>query len=97
MHAQNYPTKPIKLIAPLPPGGSTDLLARLIAQKLSEAWGQQVKVEIIINDEIEKWRKVVQANGVKAGCKIDAQICASVSQSHYVCTCVDVPHRRLLT
>jgi hypothetical protein len=43
------------------------LLARLIAQKLSEAWGQQVKVEIIINDEIEKWRKVVQANGVKAG------------------------------
>jgi len=67
VHAQNYPTKPIKLIAPLPPGGSTDLLARLIAQKLSEAWGQQVKVEIIINDEIEKWRKVVQANGVKAG------------------------------
>jgi hypothetical protein len=47
VHAQNYPTKPIKLIAPLPPGGSTDLLARLIAQKLSEAWGQQVKVEII--------------------------------------------------
>ena len=44
-HAQNYPTKPIKLIAPFPPGGSTDLLARLIGQKLTEAWGQQVVVE----------------------------------------------------
>jgi tripartite-type tricarboxylate transporter receptor subunit TctC len=43
--AQNYPTKPIRLIAPFPPGGSTDVLARLIAQKLNEAWGQQVIVE----------------------------------------------------
>jgi tripartite-type tricarboxylate transporter receptor subunit TctC len=43
--AQNYPTKPIKLIAPFPPGGSTDLLARVIGQKLTEAWGQQVVVE----------------------------------------------------
>ena len=43
--AQNYPTKPIRLIAPFPPGGSTDLLARVIAQKLTEAFGQQVLVE----------------------------------------------------
>ena len=43
--AQNYPTKPIRLIAPFPPGGSTDLLARVMAQKLIEAWGQQVIVE----------------------------------------------------
>lgn len=43
--AQNYPTKPIRLIAPFPPGGSTDLLARVIAQKLTEAFGQQVIVE----------------------------------------------------
>ena len=43
--AQTYPTKPIRLIAPFPPGGSTDLLARVIAQKLTEAWGQQVIVE----------------------------------------------------
>ncbi|MDB5811967.1 MAG: Tripartite tricarboxylate transporter family receptor [Betaproteobacteria bacterium] len=43
--AQNFPSKPIKLIAPFPPGGSTDLLARVIGQKLTEAWGQQVVVE----------------------------------------------------
>jgi tripartite-type tricarboxylate transporter receptor subunit TctC len=45
VHAQNYPTKPIRFIAPFPPGGSTDLLARLISQKLSESVGQQVIVE----------------------------------------------------
>ena len=43
--AQNYPAKPIRLIAPFPPGGSTDLLARVVAQKLTDAWGQQVIVE----------------------------------------------------
>ncbi|MBX3665891.1 MAG: tripartite tricarboxylate transporter substrate binding protein [Burkholderiales bacterium] len=43
--AANYPAKPVRFIAPFPPGGSTDLLARLVAQKLTESWGQQVIVE----------------------------------------------------
>ena len=40
-----YPTQPIKLIVPVAPGGSTDTIARLIGQKLQDAWGQPVVVE----------------------------------------------------
>jgi tripartite-type tricarboxylate transporter receptor subunit TctC len=40
-----YPVKPLRLIAPFPPEGTTDTLCRLLAQKLSEALGQQVIVE----------------------------------------------------
>ena len=41
-HAQNYPTKPVRMIIPFPPGGTTDILGRVAAQKLGEALGQQV-------------------------------------------------------
>ncbi|MEO7728059.1 MAG: tripartite tricarboxylate transporter substrate binding protein [Burkholderiales bacterium] len=44
-HAQNYPAKTIRFIAPFPPGGSTDFLARIVALKMSESMGQQVIVE----------------------------------------------------
>jgi tripartite-type tricarboxylate transporter receptor subunit TctC len=43
--AETYPAKPVKLIVPFPPGGSLDFAGRLIAQKLSEAWGTSVVVE----------------------------------------------------
>ncbi len=42
---QDYPNKPIRLIVPFPPGGSTTIVARLIGQKLTESWGQQVIVD----------------------------------------------------
>jgi tripartite-type tricarboxylate transporter receptor subunit TctC len=45
-HAQpNYPSKPIKLVVPFPPGGPLDTVGRTIAQKLSESWGQPIVVE----------------------------------------------------
>jgi tripartite-type tricarboxylate transporter receptor subunit TctC len=44
-HAQAYPTKPIRFVVPFPAGGSTDVGARLIAESLSRAFGQQVYVE----------------------------------------------------
>ncbi len=43
--AQTYPTKPVKLIVTYPPGGSSDLMARVFGAKLGELWGQQVIVE----------------------------------------------------
>ncbi|MBT9550418.1 MAG: tripartite tricarboxylate transporter substrate binding protein [Hydrogenophaga sp.] len=43
--AQDYPTRPIRLIVPFTPGGSTDILARAIGLELGKAWGQSVVVE----------------------------------------------------
>jgi tripartite-type tricarboxylate transporter receptor subunit TctC len=43
--AQNYPSGPVKLIVPIPAGGVTDVMARVIGQRLQEMWGQTVVVE----------------------------------------------------
>ena len=43
--AADFPTKPIRLIVPYPPGGGNDTIARLLAQKVQEDWGQQLIVD----------------------------------------------------
>ncbi len=43
--AQQYPTRPVRVIVPFAPAGPTDFVARILAQKMSEAWGQQFVVD----------------------------------------------------
>src|SRR5215468_2728429 len=43
--AQNYPDRVVRIVNPFPPGGSVDVMARMLAQKLSDNFGQQVIVE----------------------------------------------------
>jgi len=45
LSAQSYPTKTVRLVVPFSPGGSTDVTARILAQKLTDAWRQQVIVD----------------------------------------------------
>src|SRR4051812_29476780 len=43
--AQGWPQKPVRFIVPFPPGGATDISARLLGEKLTQIWGQQVVIE----------------------------------------------------
>jgi tripartite-type tricarboxylate transporter receptor subunit TctC len=44
-NAQTYPSKSIRMVVPFPPGGTTDILARTIGQKMAEDWGQPVVID----------------------------------------------------
>jgi len=43
--AQDYPARPVRMVVGFPPGGGTDVMARLVAPKLTAAWGQQVVID----------------------------------------------------
>ncbi len=45
VHSQDFPTKPVRFVLGLAPGGSTDVVAHLVAQRLAEAWGHNVLVD----------------------------------------------------
>lgn len=73
---QDYPTRPIRMIVPYPPGGNADILARLIGQKLGERLGQQVVVD----------------NRGGAGGLIGQEIAAKAAPDGYTFTLVAVSH-----
>jgi tripartite-type tricarboxylate transporter receptor subunit TctC len=74
--AQDYPRKPVRVIAPFAPGGATDLLARLVSQKLSERWGQSVIID----------------NRTGAGGHIGAEVAARSAPDGYTLLVAGAPH-----
>ena len=74
--AQDYPRKAVRVVAPFAPGGATDLLARLVSQKLSERWGQSVLVD----------------NRTGAGGHIGAELAARSPPDGYTLLVAGAPH-----
>jgi tripartite-type tricarboxylate transporter receptor subunit TctC len=73
---QAYPVRPIRLVVPFPPGSASDFLARVLGQKLGEAWGQQVVVD----------------NRPGAGGLIGGSVVAKSSPDGYTVGLVGQPH-----
>lgn len=74
--AQDYPTRPIRFVVPFPPGGGADTLARVLGQKLGEAWGEQVVID----------------NRPGAGGNISAEIAAKAAPDGYTIFQGNVAH-----
>ena len=74
--AQDYPRKTVRVIAPFAPGGATDLLARLVCQKLTERWGQTALVD----------------NRTGAGGHIGAELAARSPPDGYTLLVAGAPH-----
>lgn len=74
--AQDYPTKPVRLIIPFPPGGSNDVVGRLIATQLSEKLGKQVVVD----------------NRAGAGGTIGTELAANAAPDGYTLVMVSIAH-----
>jgi len=45
VQAQSFPAKPVRIVVPFPAGGSTDTLARIVGQHLSQRWGQSIVID----------------------------------------------------
>jgi len=74
--AQTYPTKPVRLIIPFAPGGATDLLGRLVAQRLTERFGQTVLAD----------------NRTGGGGNIGAELVAKAPADGYTIFIAGIPH-----
>lgn len=74
--AQDYPSKPIRFIVPFPPGGATDTFARILGQKMTDSWGQQVVID----------------NRAGAGGNIAAELAAKSPADGYTIIIVGMSH-----
>ena len=74
--AQDYPSKPVRLIIPFPPGGSNDVVGRVIATKLGETLGKQVVVD----------------NRAGAGGVIGTEIAANAAPDGYTLLIISIAH-----
>ncbi len=74
--AQDYPTRPVRMVVPFPAGSASDFLARVLGQKLTEAWGQQIVVD----------------NRPGAGGLIGSTVVARTAPDGYTIALVGQPH-----